>query len=88
MYVEVNIFLAHPMRPILLKMSPMFWSKIIEESWDSRSYATETTQKWIVPAMVDKRNNFSNKFDDFQTIIEGLKNRSFMVIQRFERLEA
>ena len=38
--------------------------------------------------MVEQRNSFSNKFDDFQTLIEESKNQSLMAIQRFERLEA
>ena len=34
--------------------------------------------------MVEQRNHFSNKFDDFQES----KNQSLMAIQHFERLEA
>ena len=37
--------------------------------------------------MVEQSNHFSNKFDDFQALIEELNNQSLMVIQRFERLE-
>ena len=33
-------------------------------------------------------NHFSKKFDDFQVLIEELKNQILMVIQCFERLEA
>ena len=38
--------------------------------------------------MVEQINNFFNKFDDFQAMIEELKNKSWMAIQHFERLEA
>ena len=38
--------------------------------------------------MVEQRNHFSNKFDDFQALIKELKNQSLMAIQCFERLEA
>ena len=38
--------------------------------------------------MVEQRNHFSNKFDDFQALIKELKNKSLMAIQRFEQLEA
>ena len=42
----------------------------------------------IVPIKVEQRNHFSNKFNDFQVLIEELKNRSLMAKQRFEQLEA
>ena len=38
--------------------------------------------------MVEQGNDFSNNFDDFQALIEKLKNQSFMVINHFEWLEA
>ena len=38
--------------------------------------------------MVEQRINFFNKFDDFQALIEELKNKSLMAIQHFARLEA
>ena len=38
--------------------------------------------------MVEQINNFFNKFDDFQALIEELKNKRWMAIQHFERLEA
>ena len=38
--------------------------------------------------MVEQRNHFFNKFDDFQVLIEELKNQSLMAKQHFKRLEA
>ena len=38
--------------------------------------------------MVEQRNHFSNKFDDFQALIKEFKNQSLIARQRFERLEA
>ena len=49
----------------MLKMTPMFFSKIFVESQDSRSDAVETAHEEIVPTMVEQRNHFSNKFNDF-----------------------
>ena len=72
----------------MLKMGPMFFSKIFVESQGSGSDATETTQEEIVLAIVEQRNHFSNKFDDFQVLKEELKNQILMATQCFERLEA
>ena len=71
-------------------MPSNFWSKIFVESQDLRSDAAEVAHEEIVLAMVEQieRNRFSNKFDDFQVLIEGLKNQSLMAIQHFERFEA
>ena len=55
-------------------MPPMFWSKIFLESRDSGFDAIEAPHKEIVPAMVEQRNHFSNKFEDFQALIENWKN--------------
>ena len=38
--------------------------------------------------MGEQRNPFSIKFDDFQALIDELKNKNLMTIQRFERLKA
>ena len=35
--------------------------------------------------MVEQRKHFFNKFDDFQALIEELKNYNLIVVQRFER---
>ena len=69
-------------------MTPMFFSKIFVKSQDSGYDVVEVAHEEIVPAMVEQRNHFSNKFDDFQVLIEELKNQSLMAKQRFERLEA
>ena len=66
----------------------MFWSKIFVESQDSRYDVVEAAKEGIVPAMVEQKNNFFNKFDDFQALIEELKNKCLMAIQHFRRLEA
>ena len=38
--------------------------------------------------MVEQRNNFSNKFDDFQALIDELKNQSLIARQCLEQFEA
>ena len=38
--------------------------------------------------MVEQRNHFSNKFDDFQELIDELKNQSLISRQCFEQFEA
>ena len=37
--------------------------------------------------MVEQRNNFSNKFDDFQALIDELKNQSLITRQCLEQFE-
>ena len=66
----------------------MFLSKIFVESQDLGSNATEAAQEEIVSAIVEQRNHFSNKFDDFQALIEELKSQSLIARQRFELFEA
>ena len=58
----------------MLKMAPMFFSKIFVESQVSGSDAGEVAQEGIVPAIVEQINNFYNKFDDFHPLMEELKN--------------
>ena len=58
----------------MLKMLLMFLSKIFVESQDSGSNVVETTQEEIVLTMMEQRNHFSNKFDDFQALIKEFKN--------------
>ena len=65
-------------------MPPMFWSKIFVESQDSRYDVVEAAKEGIVPAMVEQKNKFFSKFDDFQALIEELKNKSLMAIKHFE----
>ena len=38
--------------------------------------------------MVEQRNHFSNKFDDFQALIDELKNQSLIARQCLEQFEA
>ena len=70
-------------------MPPNFWNKICVESQDLGSDVAEATQGGVVPTMVEQieRNHISNTFDDFQDLIEELKNQSLMTTQHFERLE-
>ena len=55
-------------------MPPIFLSQIFVESQNSRSDAVEVAQEENFPTMVEQRNNFSNKFDDFQALIDELKS--------------
>ena len=68
----------------LLKMPPKFWSKISIKSQDSRFDVVEATQERVVPAMVEQRNYFSNKFYDFRALIEEMINQSLMTTRCFE----
>ena len=52
----------------------MFFSKIFVESQVSRSDAGEVAQEEIVPTILEQRNHFYNKFDDFHPLMEELKN--------------
>ena len=63
----------------MLKMAPMFFSKIFVESYDLRSENVEAPNEEIVLAMVEQRYHFSNKFDDFQALKEELKNHRLIV---------
>ena len=69
-------------------MPPIFFSKISIEARDSRSDVAEAEHEEILPTMVEQRNHFSNKFDDFQLSIEELKDQSLMATQCLEQLEA
>ena len=71
----------------MLKMPQMFLSTIFVESQDSGSHVAKAAQEEIVPTMVEQRNNFSNKFEDFQALIDDLMNHRLMARQRFEQLE-
>ena len=56
-------------------MPSNFWSKIFVESQDSGSDIAKAAHDEIVLVMVEQiaRNHFSNKFYDFQVLIEELK---------------
>ena len=58
----------------MLKMAPMFSSKISIEFQDSRSDVVKAAREEIVSTMVEQRNHFSNKIDDFHVLIDELKN--------------
>ena len=62
----------------MLKMEQMFLSKIFVESRNSGSDAAEAEHEEIVPVMMEQINHFFNKFDDFQALIEALKNQSLI----------
>ena len=70
----------------MLKRPLIFCSKIFVKSQDSGFDAVEAAQEGIVPAMVDQieRKHFSNTFDDFQALIEELKNQSLISSQLLE----
>ena len=55
-------------------MPPIFLSKICVESRESGSDVVQVAHEEIVPVMVEQRSHFSKKFDDFQALIEELKN--------------
>ena len=52
-------------------MPPMFCSKIFVESQDSIYDVAKAEREGIVLAMVEQRNHFPKKFDDFQVLIKN-----------------